>query len=266
MLNDLALSGISPVKSKSGMGRNKAGRLVFRARMGERPVKVYEAANAQHAAFIRAVSRKPSLEAAFPHIIDLYGPYVIADWVIENGDKRIHAQDIASLLFSIHQAHVGDLPEPNFDYWHDFIRPRFAEAATALGQSELAHEISCRVSKAWQRGPRVLMHPDVTLANLICTSDGEICVIDNELLTVGALPLLDLCNAASCLNKEQAQMLFNSYLCVSATRISSVDIAVLEAAWLARRVGTAYVAKNLRLAKKLIEQYKAKESVLPVSF
>ena len=89
-------------------------------------------------------------------------------------------------------------------------------------------------------------------------------MIDNELLTVGGLPLLDLCNAAHCLDKQHAQTCADVYLELSTSQISADEARTLEAAWLARRVGSAFVATDLPQASRLLAQYQSGESVLPI--
>ena len=261
LCEQMGIGDLRPVKPFHRAGRNKAGRLVARGRIEGRDVKVYEAASAEHARFIQAVSRHAHLAGLFPAVIDVRQSFVVAEWV--NGGLRavVRPQDLAGLLCRVHQANPENLPAPGFDYWRDVVYPRFLRTSEVLGELALARDIDAQVSEAWRR-PVCLMHPDCTMANVVRESALDLYIIDNELLCLGGFPLLDLANAVSSLGPQDARDCVAAYLRMSDMQPTGEDKSVLEAAWLARCVGSAHAADDLGLAARLIACYRSGGSVL----
>lgn len=134
-----------------------------------------------------------------------------------------------------------------------------------LGVNDVAKEIIARVNTMWDCSPRVLMHPDITPANVVLTRTGEWFAIDNELMTIGGLPLLDLCNTAYALQPDVSQKFVAAYFSEARTRVSQEDVRILNAAWLARRLGAEFVAGNLDMAHRILRSYRDGHDILPVS-
>lgn len=264
---NLDVHGITPVKPVSGGdATNKAGRLVFKGQSAAGAVKIYEAASGKHASFIDCISAMPSLSGLFPATLSRQGNFLVAEWVIgKNEGRRAPLPSpaiLADLLARIHKTPGTSVPVSGFDYWHDLIRPRFLRAADFLGKARAGENIVSAVDAAWSRTP-VLMHPDVTPINLVQDLQGRWRIIDNELLTVGGLPLLDICNAARSLPAAQRQELFDLYLSKTGTTLYAEEVSVLEAAWLARNAGAAFIGGDVGLPFSLFEKYEQGESILP---
>lgn len=262
MWEPMGIGELRPVKRFHLAGRNKAGRLMAKGRIGDRDIKLYEAGSTEHARFIQAVSRHERLSGIFPTVIDVHGSFVVAEWVRALPHAEVRPQDLAGLLCRVHQAAWEQLPAPGFDYWNDFVFPRFAGAADVVGELALAEDIGQQVSDAWRR-PVCLMHPDCTRPNVVRESSVGLYIVDNELLCLGGFPLLDLVNAVSSLRKQDARTCVTTYLRMSDTQPTGEDRSVLEAAWLARCVGSAHAADDLGLAARLIACYRSGKSVLP---
>jgi hypothetical protein len=220
---------------------NKAGRIVLRAQQGRQQLKVYEAANTGHAGFIASASA--ALPDLFPTIVDLRGAWVLADWV--EGEAMHDARAAVVALRRIHAHATCDLPSPDFDYWADFIVPRFLRAASLAGQGTQASDMVAHVNAACAGRPRVLSHADLTPDNLVQGPQG-LRSIDNELLGLTALPALDALNAARPLKGRDARAFREGWGKCDTPR------DVLAQAWIARQTGSAMIAGDWGLVARLL--------------
>jgi aminoglycoside phosphotransferase (APT) family kinase protein len=256
---------LRPVKvSGDGNALNKAGRLVVRGHRQGSAIKIYEAANARHAEFIAAACNHSHLASCFPPVRVGCGRFLIANWAEDLRPSGAPVEVLVRLLHQLHQTPVHELPEAGFDYWHDYIKPRFRRATEFLGSDVLADEVIALISRAWGRTSRFLTHPDLTPRNVVLNSARRWQIIDNELLSIGGMPLLDMCNTAYPLGAA-GQTFVDGYLSSAKASVSEEDIGAVNAAWLARRTGTAFVAGDLGGAKRLIDRYRSGEIVLPVT-
>jgi hypothetical protein len=245
---------------------NKTGRLVLYGEDDGQAVKIYEAANAEHARFIQTVCAHRHLTALFPPVLAVQDRFLIAAWTENLANSAPPAEALARLLRNIHQTPVTELPPTGFDYWHDLIKPRFLRIAELLGINNLAKEVVALVGIACDRSPRCLMHPDITPSNVVLTRSGEWQAIDNELLTIGGLPLLDLCNAANPLRSDAARKLVATYLAEAKAHVPQEDLRALNAAWFARRLGAEFVAGNFDVAHHILHSYREGRDILPTTF
>ena len=257
---------LKPIRvSEGGTALNKAGRLVLRGRQKESAVKIYEAANTQHAEFIAAASKPSHLAHCFPAVRIGCGRFLMVNWseyLVPSGPP---VEALVGLLRSIHQTPVTDLPEVGFDYWHDYIKPRFSRAVELLGCDSTEKEVITHVSRAWDRPPRYLAHPDLTPRNVVFNFAKQWQVIDNELLSIGGMPLFDVCNTAYALGPRVGRAFVDGYIAATNLQFSDADVSAVNAAWLARMIGTAFVVGNLVSARQILERYQRGEMVLPVT-
>ena len=263
----LTCTNLWPVRRHSGSATalSKAGRLVMRGELAGAPVKLFEAASADHARFIEAIWRHERLGDHLPRICLVEGPFVVAEWVTRAARGEPSAEDLVALQLRLHRAPVAGLPQPGFDYWSDIVMPRFRRAAVLLREQELVESIETRVSAAWYGSPQRLMHPDLTPANLVLGGDRRWRIVDNELLAPGGLPLLDVCNTARALFPPEAQKYADLYFHEARVMPSREDIKILQDAWLARRVGGAFVAGDLLRAASMVRAFKSGLNILPFS-
>jgi len=263
-IGEQEVTELRPVRaSVHGNALNKAGRLVVCGRRQGSAIKIYEAANVQHAEFIAAACKHGHLANCFPPVRVGCGRFLIANWSEDLRPSGPPVEVLVELLNQLHRTPIHELPAVGFDYWHDYIKPRFKRVTELLGSDALADEVIALVSRAWDRALRYLTHPDLTPRNVVLNSARQWQIIDNELLSIGGMPLLDMCNTAYAFGAV-GQTFADGYLASADASVSDVDISAVNAAWLARLTGTAFVAGDLVGAKRLIDRYRRGETVLPV--
>lgn len=214
---------------------NKAGRVVLRTQVGGASLKVYEAQSSVHAGFIAAVSERHPQH--FPKVIGCRDSWVVAEWVSGSAPAPISAQEHIALLRKVHSTPMSDLPSPGFCYWNDYLVPRFMRAASLFEKKERAQEI-VRFAGSTGFAPLV-MHPDLTPANLLRTSSGVLVSVDNELLTLGTHPLLDVLNAIRPLRENARHDFLREWF--SDDRPSEELIERTAMAWIVREAGAAFL-------------------------
>ena len=255
---------LRPIRvGRDGNALNKAGRLVIRGRQEGSAVKIYEAANIHHAEFIAAACKHSHLANYFPPVRTGCGRFLIVDWSEDLRPSGASVEVLVGLLRHIHNTPIHELPEAGFDYWHDYIKPRFRRATEFLDSDALANDVIKLVSRAWGQALRFLAHPDLTPRNVVLNSARRWQIIDNELLSIGGMPLFDMFNTAYALGAA-GQAFVDGYLASADVPVSNEDISAVNAAWLARLTGSAFVAGDLIGAKRLIDRYQRGEIILPV--
>lgn len=261
----LHIDAIWAVRSDSlGSALNKDGQLVLAGRMNDSPVKIYEARSSDQAAFIQAVSRHPAVGALFPNVLAIDGPVVVAEWI--EGESTASSLDrIVDVQERLHAVVVSELPLAGFDYWKDYLEPRFRRALRVLGTSPAVEEALSHAGQLWSRSAAVLMNPDVTPDNLLVDGAGRLRLVDCGDLTTGGLPWLDVLNTANALPADQRQPYVDHYLARDASPPSGEQLRALSTAWLARAVGSHYVAGRLRTAGAMLEAFSAGDSVFPAA-
>jgi aminoglycoside phosphotransferase (APT) family kinase protein len=270
----MRLSNLRAVKdARGGNATNKAGRIVLRGESGGQPVKVYEAFNEEHAAFIGAVGALDPLRGMFPSILGQSGRFVAAAWLegksirqagLGSGARSV-LRELVELQATLHSIPADSLPRCGFDYWRDLLRPRFMRAMELIGENQLAAQATATVDAGWDGRRRVLIHPDVTPVNVIRNPHGTLSIIDNELLATGGLPLVDLCNTVRAMGRSYAAEYATMYLARMSTRLAEDEAAQLEAMWFARCVGSDFVAGQIGTMCYRVQMFKAGVSQLPFS-
>jgi len=268
----LQYTDIYPVKRfRSYNMLNKAGRFVMRGQHGNKQIKIVEAATSKHATFIRSLSSYKRICQFLPRINDQNHQFLVTEWVsgisMEELLNRSHGNDmlmdLASLQLYFHEIPAYELPDPEFDYWYDLIRPRFLRAIELLGLIKIYEDKIIAIDNLWESSTHVLMHPDLTPTNIVYTISGNMVVIDNELLTVGGIPLIDVCNTVYALGQLRGQIYANLYLNRLDIVPSVEELTILQAMWLARMVGSNFVAGRLRRVNDILLRFKEGENILP---
>ncbi|WFE74186.1 phosphotransferase [Roseinatronobacter sp. S2] len=241
------LQDIRPIGNMRGsLITNKAGRAVLRARYQGQDVKLYEAYSADHARFIAAVSS--ALPDMFPPVLELRGAWVMAEWVEGSPLTRdIEAQQ-AQTLRRIHALKLDDLPPAGFCYLRDFIVPRHLRAAALAGEQCSLDD--CLAAAESATGAQVVMHPDVSPDNLLHTPDGKVMCIDNELLCMGRMPLLDLCNALRPHAADGRNTLARVWF--DGTSPTPQAVEHLAQAWMMREAGAAFIGGDMQRCQSLL--------------
>jgi len=267
----LTLSNIRPVKAISnGNAFNKLGRLVLRASSSSGMVKIWEAANADHAVFLKKMSEHPGLSRHLPRVVAVVGSFLATEWVegepltdLGNRGGSEHLAAMAELLAAFHRTDFADLGAPQFDYWADLIRPRFLRAAVIVGHESLANEAVMTVDQHLSTAPRRLSHPDLTRSNLVRSQSRILVSIDNELAGLSGMPFMDVLNASKSLSGPAAAQYCRAYLAQS-PGTEMPPLPILRSFWLAREGGASFVAGNVARVAQLFERFGKEEDILPL--
>lgn len=242
-LQDLHLIG----NSRGQLINNKAGRAVFRGSYHGAQIKLYEAFSPEHARFIAALSS--AMPEVFPAIIELRGAWVMAEWVVgEPLPAKAYAEQL-DILQRIHSQSVDNLPIPGFCYWQDFLLPRFKRAASLSIRYEQILQVLETLDLSFVK--QQVIHPDLSPANLLQATDGRILSIDNELVCLGYLPQLDLCNAMRPLAQSHRDLMAASWFSSHTADLQTLEHTAL--AWLVREAGAAFVAGKLQYCQTLLD-------------
>jgi hypothetical protein len=234
---------------RDGNALNKAGRISLQGRYGMERVKLFQAASPAHARFIAACT-KQLRSVRLPPVRDVRGAFVIAQWV---DGKAMAARNIGSaigrMLAALHDSTPGELPDPGFSYFEDFVAPRFARACVALGMAAQGDRI--REAAGWGAPKHVLCHNDLTPTNVIMTGS-DLVPIDNEFLCFGE-PQFDVVNAVAGSPTDVQIATVESYLGRRAEARLETDRC--RAFWAMRYAGTLFVRGEIGLASELIERF-----------
>jgi len=233
------------VGNYSGTVANKAGRIVCRLHENAASLKVYEAYSPRHAAFIEAVSKKAP--RAFPPIYRTQGPWVFCEWI---DGAAVAPNDVESLshLYKAIEAIPSLIAKSEFCYLTDYLMPRFVRACEFFGKSKIVDQV--KKVLALETPERFLFHPDLTSDNLVITFDGQIKVVDNELLCSQGYRGLDLCNTLKALSPSNRYAFIERIGDGASFRIANPQ--VLTSAWFAREVGSSFVGGNFEYTFSLL--------------
>jgi len=259
----LRIRGLHPVKSaRDGNIVNKGGRVVLRGELEGTPIKLYEAWSAEHASFIAALPTHPDVGPLFPAIRARHGRCVVASWVEgEPGGDSLALEELVELQHRLHATRAATLPVRGYDFWADFLRPRFVRAGEMLGAN--IDDILALVDAEMTLpvADRVLVHPDLRPVNLIRHASHGWMIIDNESVTTSTFPLLDVVHTAHGL-RGRGSAYWRAY-CSRAGMPSPRQRTALQAAWLARIAGSSFVAGMLERASEVLRRYRAGANILP---
>lgn len=271
VIDRLHLHDIRPLKAVPGdHAFNRAGRLVLAATAPSGPVKVWEAANLEHAAFLCRVCRHAGPSDFLPLVLAAAGCFLVTEWVA--GEPLAHSKQkdaddcidgMAAMLAAFHRVDVRALGEPGFDYWQQLIRPRFLRAAALVGYPHLAGEVCETVNAYLASAPRRLSHPDLTRPNIVRRPTGALVAIDNELVAASGAPFMDLLNTTRLLSAPAADAFYRAYR-RRAPPLLWPPREVERGFWLARETGRVYAAGAITRLAQLFQNYRDQKDVLPL--
>ena len=263
LLGSRVVGNLSPIKAVAGGNAiNKAGRLVLKGASTGKSVKVFEAANPAHAEFIRSVSCQPELISHLPTVHSVASHLLVLEWIEGNAfepHSSISTEKMARLLVRFHSTPLTPLPPPEFDYWQDFIKPRFRRAA-AFADAKVATKVETEVCEYLAKKTLFLSHPDVTPVNLIVSREIFLISIDNELLCTSGEPIFDVLNSARPLKPQWAEKLLDHYL--EGYQRALPPLSVVRSFWLAREAGSAFAAGRIDRLRRLFDAYLSGEPLL----
>jgi hypothetical protein len=261
-IGDSVVRGLRPVRG--GKATSKAGRVVLTGRVDGRRVKVYEAANREHAEFILRTTKQRPGGLSFPPIAGLAGRFVLCDWV-EGKPLSACRQDsgftaaLARLQASIHSVSLDPNKGAGFDYWADLVAPRFRRAAELAGKDRIADD-KIRLLETWRSDARkTLAHPDLSPANVVLTGALDLIPVDNELLYHGAGAFMDILNTMNSLPAAERPGYLQAYRAASSLS-PFPSLEIMAAFWLARRSGSVLASGHLEKLPALFEADRAGET------
>lgn len=255
------ITALRPVKPVRGHVINKFNHVVLRGEHAGAPVKLYEADSVEHATFLEALAVDARVARWFPAIVGRSGRSLLTAWVDGTAPAEpVAIEQIIELQVTLHGIAAAELPPSGWNFWASYLRPRFLRAADMLG--ERVDDLVAIVDDEDTRAPRVAVHLDLKPSNLIVEPSGITRTIDNESCSVSALPLLDICHTARAV-RTRAPDYWRRYRARAAPACEPRSLAALEIAWLARLVGSFFVAGQLSDAATLIRDRRAGRSLLP---
>ena len=258
-----ASSGVEPVRiagleltdlrpaSSAGTAITKVGRLSLRGRTtGGTRVKVVEAHSVVHAQQLAALA-DDTLSDLLPPVLGTEGALVVSTWVErDDAAPEPDGQTLAAMLARIHAHDVTGLRRP-FDPWHDHVLTRARRVALTLDAADRLEELLAPAHEAVAATPPTLCHADLTPDNVVPVPGGHR-IVDNELLGVGAAPVLDLANLARGLSRGRAEVP-DAYLAAGGRAIDPDALGPARAMWLARMLGTLFLAGRLTECRALLD-------------
>lgn len=254
VVGGLELRDVRPLHEGRPTALTQVGRLSLRATTRDgRDVKITELHGPAHVELVTTLSRT-SLEDVLPTVLTTSGSVIVTAWMpLAAETSPVTPQELARLLTRIHTTPPPDLPA-GFDYFDDFLVPRARQAARTLdADQQLDRALRVTKESAVARPLRVA-HPDLTPKNVLRTARGELVIIDNELLGLGRTPLLDVCNLARSIEREDRAGTVDTYLAEEGLTLDDRALVELRAMWLVRMVGAFHIAGRLAEVARLLSE------------
>lgn len=256
-LGSMAIEGVKPVVK--GRLKSKIGRISLKGVWNGKDVKIFECASPEHAQFIAEIITKKPYRIFFPEVYQVHESFIVSQWIIGQEIKprwlrkrQIYSKQLGELLNLLH----GTLIEgpSKFDYVEDLIKPRFEHCCQTLGLRKFQEDVlqSWRIMSQLVDVPS-LSHPDLSPANIILTSEGNLKVIDNELLGASFAPWFDLLNVLFFLGEKPIKD-FHLQRAVITPLLELIQAGYnkhLLSMWLMRFIGARFVAGDIEGVLKI---------------
>jgi len=258
-LGSMAIEGVKPVVK--GRLKNKAGRISLKGVWNGKDVKIFECASPEHANFIAEIITKEPYRGFFPEVYQVHESFIVSQWIVGQGikphwlrNKQIYSKQLGELLNLLH----GTLIEgpSKFDYVEDLIKPRFEHCCQTLGLIKFQEDVlqSWRIMSQLVDVPS-LSHPDLSPANIILTPEGNLKIIDNELLGASSAPWFDFLNILFFLGEKpiKESHLLHAVVTPLLDLIQAGYNEHLLSMWLMRFTGSRFVAGDIEGVLKMAE-------------
>lgn len=241
---------------------NKNNRAVYVSEETGQKVKIYEANNEAHAQFITHISNETTLSNQLPEVIDQQGKVITSKWIVGEQASPEEYQQLIQLLIAFEKLDIKQ--DARFDYVEDILLPRMRKYA--VKDLSVCEELTGIIRAECPHSEYIVVHPDVTCANLIKTADGLFVIIDNEILCKTRHRFIGLLNHLHNLKPDFRRVSVSAYF-----ELNNIDEDYLDknqrylnALWAARRTGSLMVTERFEQANQIIESWKNGELKLPV--
>jgi serine/threonine protein kinase len=258
-LGSITIEGAKPVVK--GRLTSKLGRISLRGVWSGKDVKIYECASPEHAEFTAEMTTKKPYRVFFPEVYHVHESFIVSQWVIGQEikprwlrSKPVYSKQLGELLSLLHGTFIEG--PSKFDYIEDLIRPRFEHCCQTLGLMKLKEDVleSWRIMSQLVNGPS-LSHPDLSPANIILNPQGNLKIIDNELLGASSAPWFDLLNILYFLGEKPIKE-FHLLHTVIEPLLKLIEAGYnkhLLSMWLMRFVGARFVAGDIEGVLKMAD-------------
>ena len=247
--------------------KSKVGNITFVFPFFKQRIKIFQAANADHAVFLKSTLNHPDLSGYFHPILWTLGRYVFSGWVkgiscetLSNEQKYLVIDWIVTVQTRFHQIALCKHDEEAGLNYLDYLEKRlirFAPPETDLEKIQKLRVIASSSPVTISS----LSHPDMTLRNIVLEeSSGNYKIIDNELLTQSPFFLLDIYN--TCYSLGPNPELIHHYLdryssCQKGFDLQPGWASSLAAAWSLRLAGSHFQAGRYQKGAEVLEHWDA---------
>jgi len=258
-LGSVAIESVRPVVK--GRLKSKIGRISLKGVWNGKDVKIFECSSPEHANFITEIITKEPYRVFFPEVYHVHESFIVSQWVIGQEIKprwlrkrQIYSRQLGELLDLLHDTSIEG--PSKFDYVEDFIKPRFEHCCQTLGLMKFQEDVlqSWGIMSQLVDAPS-LSHPDLSPANIILTPEGNLKIIDNELLGASSAPWFDLLNVLFFLGEKPIKE-FHLLRAVVTPLLDLIQAGYNEhllSMWLMRFIGARFVAGDIEGVLKMAE-------------
>lgn len=232
-------------------GMSKAGAVSLSGTFKDQKVKIYSTRSLAQTNLITVLERRlRKSEVKFPTIVAKDQNYIAEKWISGTNCSKLNhnklVDPISSMLHKFQNDHndivTSETFKGAFDYLGDYL---FRRIKPWVGLYDLDD-----IQKDWQHEFEIsknlvqpkLSHPDLSPNNLIISNNGNIYVIDNELVGIGNGWILDIYNS-------NLKLKFNQ-------QMTPFEVSFRERCILLRRIGSALDSGSFNNVRRINDEYK----------
>ena len=245
------IKNLQILKKNYKPGMSKAGAVSLSGTLKDQKVKIYSTRSLAQTNLITALEyRLRKSEVKFPTIIAKDQNYIAEKWISGINCTKVNSNKIvdpiSAMLYKFQNEYndivMSETYKGAFDYLGDYLIGRIEPW---IGLYDLDD-----IKKDWQHEFEIskntiepkLSHPDLSPNNLIMSNNGNIYVIDNELVGIGNGWILDIYN--SNLNIKLNQ------------QMTPFEVSFRDRCVLLRRIGSALDSGSFNNVRRINDEYK----------
>jgi thiamine kinase-like enzyme len=232
-------------------GMSKAGAVSLSGTFKDQKVKIYSTRSLAQTNLITALGyRLRDSEVKFPTIIAKDQNYIAEKWISGINCSKLNSNKlvdpIRSILYKFQNEYndivTSEVYKDAFDYLGDYlverIKPWIGLYDLKDIQQDWLHEFEISKNTIEPK----LSHPDLSPNNLILSNNGNIYVIDNELVGIGNGWILDIYNS-------NLDIKFNQ-------QMTPFEVSFRDRSILLRRIGSALDSGSFNNLRRINDEYK----------